>query len=326
MRVRCCRPGGGSSTDPVDENQIEEANQRALDEWVGPRVDVKPIYDCKTLHDSGGIAFELYKEATKVVAFTAHLLDEVTAAQGGFTRNQAICAGFMVKISKFMLAVVQLSTGDDRGEVVLALNRILLESAVNLEFLVRSPDGKYFDQFVDFSLGPERELYEQIQANIGARDGEVLPIEKRLLNSINHTCATSGVKIEAVQRKHRDWGENVRERLKALGKESLYGVYRTSSHAVHGSWPDLLTGHLKYDERTKLFEPEPKWTRVGSRLLSPIALLILDAVDPYLEKFFPRSAERDLLQERIKDLHSRLIEADEADEKLKVALRERGLA
>lgn len=326
MKRRCCKPGDGSSADAVDENQIEEVSQRALDEWVGPRVEVEPIYSCKTLHESGGIAFELYKEAARVVAFTAHLLDEATAAQGGFTRNQAICAGLLVKISKFMLAVVQLSTGDDRGEVVQALNRIILESAVNLEFLVRAPDGKYFDQFVDFSLGPERELYDQIQANVAARDGEVLPIEKRLLNSINHTCAASGVEIETVQRKRRDWGENVRERLKALGKESLYSTYRTCSHAVHGSWPDLLTGHLKYKERTKLFEPEPKWTRVGSRLLSPIALLVLEAVEPYLEKFFPASTERGLLQERMRDLYSRLREVDEADEKLKVALREKGLA
>src|SRR5271157_5043022 len=147
-------------------------DQRIFDEWVGPAVDVKPIYNCKTLHESGGIAFELYKEAWRVVVFTAHLLDSTTAAQGGFARNQAICAGLMVKISKFMLAVIQLSTGDDRGEVVLALNRIIFEAAINLEFLVRSRDGKYFDQFVNLSLGPEREMYDQIRSNIEARGGE----------------------------------------------------------------------------------------------------------------------------------------------------------
>jgi hypothetical protein len=311
----------------ADENEMQEVNSVDFDEWIGPRVDVKPIYECKTLHESGGIAFDLYKEAARVVAFAAHLLDEATAAKGGFTRNQAICAGLMVKISKFMLAVIQLSTGDDRGEIVQALNRIIFESAVSLEFLVLSQDGKYFDQFVDFSLGPERELYDQIQANIQARAGEVWPIEERLLGSIGYMCSASGVKIEEVQKKHRDWGENVRERLKALGKESLYAtIYRMPSHAVHGTWPDLLTGHLKYDKQTKLFEPEPKWTRVGSRLLSPIALLVLEAVDPYLEKFFESSSERKILQERIRDLHSRLREADEADEKLKIALREKGLA
>jgi hypothetical protein len=299
---------------PVDEKMFEE--------WIGPRVDVEPIYSCETLHESGGIAFELYKEACRVVAFAAHLLDDETAAQGGFTRNQAICAGLMVKISKFMVAVTQLSTGDDRGEVVLALNRIILESAISLEFLVRSADDKYFDQFVDFSLGPERETYDQIQDNIAARNGEVWPIEKRLLNSIKYICAASGMNIEEVERKHRDWGQNVRERLRALGKEALYATaYRMPSHAVHGTWPDLLTGHLAYDEKAKVFRPETKWTRVGSRLLSPIAVIVLEAVDPYLERFFPAATERDLLRARIADLHDRLLEADRADEQLKVSLR-----
>jgi Family of unknown function (DUF5677) len=297
-------------------------DQEVFNEWVGPAVDVKPVHNCKTLHESGGIAFELYKEACRVVVFAAHLTDDTAAAHGGFARNQAICAGLMVKISKFMVTVIQLSTGDDRGEVVLALNRIIFESAVSLEFLVRSKDGKYFDQFVDFSLGPERELHDQIEANIIARNGEVLDIEKRLLNSISRLCDASGMRIEEVQRNHRDWGENVRERLKALGKESLYAtVYRMPSHAVHGSWPDLLLGHLAYDEKNKVFQPETKWTRVGSRLLAPIACLVLEAVDPYLERFFPASSQRHMLQERIEDLRGRLIEADEADEKLKTALR-----
>src|SRR5260370_37784000 len=101
-----------------------------------------------------------------------------------------MCAGLMVKISKFMVAVIQLSTSDARGEIVLALNRIIFESAISLEFLVRSTDDKYFDQFVDFSLVPEGELYDQIQANIGARNGEIFPIRNRLLASISNTCAS----------------------------------------------------------------------------------------------------------------------------------------
>jgi hypothetical protein len=223
-----------------------------------------------------------------------------------------------------MFAVIQLSTGDDRGEIVLALNRIIFEAAINLEFLARSGDDKYFDQFVDFSLGPEREMYDQIHANISARHGEVLPIEKRLLGSIDYICSASGIKIDQVDRKHRDWGENVRSRLKGLGKESLYAIYRTGSHAVHGTWPDLFTGHLTYDENAKAFQPDTKWTRVGTRMLAPIAILVLEAIDPYLERFFPAAKEKDVLRERIADLYARLVEADDADEKLKVSLREKG--
>jgi len=302
-------------------------DQQILDEWLGPRIDVAPVHTCKTLHESGGIAFELYKEACRVVVLAAHLMDDTAAAQGGFARNQAICAGLLVKLSKFMLAVIQLSTGDDRGEIVQALNRVIFESAISLEFLACSQDNKYCDQFVQFSLGPEGELYDQIQANIQARGGEVLPIEERLLNSIGETCAASAIKIEDVERKHRDWGKNVRERLKALGKESLYAtVYRAPSHAVHGTWPDLLTQHLTYDETKKVFQPETEWTRVGSRLLAPIALLVMDGVDAYVNRFLPAAAEGNLLPARTADLRYRLVELDEADEQLKVVLRRQGLA
>jgi hypothetical protein len=88
----------------------------------------------------------------------------------------------------------------------------------------------------------------------------------------------------------------------------------------------LFTGHLTYDENAKVFRPETKWTRVGSRMLAPIAMLVLEAIDPYLERFFPAVREKDVLRERIADLHVRLAEADDADEKLKVLLREKGEA
>src|SRR6266705_2670367 len=162
------------------------------------------------------VAFELYKEALSVVNFAAHLLDEPAAVKGGWPRNQAICAGLMIRIAKFMLVVTQLSTKRDRAEVVTALNRSIMESAINLEFLVSTNDEKYFDQFVRFSLGPERELYDIIQANVAARGGEVWSIEQRMLESINHVCQESGVKIEEVNRKYGDWSGGLRERLKAL--------------------------------------------------------------------------------------------------------------
>jgi hypothetical protein len=303
---------------PVDEKEIEEL--------LGPRVDVKPIYKCQTLFESGGISFELYKEAARLIAFVADVLNEEAAAKKGFARNQAICVGLLVKIAKYMLAVTQLSTNDARGDVVLALNRIIFESAVSLEFLSCSTDDKYFDQFVDFSLGPEREVYDEIQANIAARKGKILPIERRLMRSIHGICAVSGVKIEDVQKKHRDWGMNVRERLKALGKEPLYSTtYRMPSHAVHGTWPDLLTNHLSYKHNSTgvVFQPETKWTRVGSRLLAPMAVLILEAVSSYVGRFLPDGRNREMLHERIADLYKRLLEADAADEALKVRLGKR---
>jgi hypothetical protein len=118
-----------------------------------------------------GLAFELYKEAVSVVNLASHLLDDDAATNGGWARNQAICAGLLVRISKFMLVVAQLSAGGNRAEVVTALNRSILETAVNLEFLVTSNDDAHFDNFVTLGLGPERERFDTIQANIAARGG-----------------------------------------------------------------------------------------------------------------------------------------------------------
>ena len=72
-----------------------------------------------------------------------------------------------------------------------------------------------------------------------------MPVEQSILDSIDEVCSASGVKIEDVDRKHINWGGDLRQRLKALGKEEHYvGTQRIPSHSVHGSWVDLYIHHL----------------------------------------------------------------------------------
>lgn len=296
---------------------LTEGTAEALEKMLSPRVEIGRIADEKDPEKINAVVFELYKEALSVVNLAAHLLDEAASVKGGWPRNQAICAGLMIRISKFMLVVTQLSAKGNRAEVVAALNRSIMESAINLEFLVRKNDDKFFDQLVKFSLGPERELFDIIQANIAARGGEVQPIEKRMLISINRVCRASGVKIEDVDRKYGDWGGGLRERLKALNKEEQYvGMQRLPSHAVHGTWVDLYQNHLDYDSKTDVFRPHPMFSWVDARILGPIAMFVLEATKPYLERFFSRMPESKLLLERIDDLWNRLREADAVHERL----------
>lgn len=52
----------------------------------------------------------------------------------------------------------------------------------------------------------------------------------------------------------------VRERMKAIDEEYLYlVVQRIPSHAVHGSWVDLLLHHL--DEHGGGFAPDSQWSQ-----------------------------------------------------------------
>jgi hypothetical protein len=206
-----------------------------------------------------------------------------------------------------MVVVTQLSAGGNRAEVVSALNRSILETAVNLEFLVTTEDDAYFDRFVTHGLGPERELYDTIQANIVERRGEIKPIENRMLASIHDVCRMSGVKIEDIDRKAGDWAGGVRARLKAIGREELYAaMIRIPSHAVHGNWVDLYKNHLNVDEKSGLFSPKSEFSFVDERQLGPVALLVLSATVPYLSRYFSEIPETSLLMVRIDDLWNRL--------------------
>lgn len=196
------------------------------------------LQHCRAQGRFEALAFELYKETAILLNVASNAS---TAESGVLTRNQAICAGLLMRIVKFRTVVLQLSTSDNRGEIAIVLNRSIQESAVNLRFLLLKDEDRFFDQFVEFRLGPERELYDSVQSNIAARGGQRLPIEERMLASIDRACKASGKEIAKVDPKPRDWGGNVRNRLLALGQENLYVPFRLVSHAVHGTWVDLLS-------------------------------------------------------------------------------------
>jgi hypothetical protein len=292
---------------------MSEVTPEVIEEMLLPRVEIDGIASEKNIEKVNEIAFELYKEAASVVNFVAHLAPE----EGGWPRNQAICGGLMIRIFKLMLVVTQLSAKRDRGEVVYLLNRSIMESAVNLEFLVRKNDDKIFDQFVSYSLGPERELYDLIQEKIKERGGKVEPIERSMLASIDRTCRASRVRIEDVKRKYGEWGGGIRERLKALDKEERYvAVQRVPSHAVHGTWVDVYQNHLEHDAETDQFRANNGFVAVDARFLGPVGVIALEATRPYVERFFSQIPESETLVEGIDDLTRRIRETDAVHERL----------
>ena len=260
------------------------------------------------------LAFELYKEVGRLLSVSAFSYVADKPSEIILKRDQAICIGLLIRITKFMTAVVQLVAGDtERFEVVMALNRSILESALNLQFLLLKNEGRFYDQFVKFSLAPERELYDQIVREIRDRGGVELPIETRMLASIQRTCKESGVNIDEINPKFRDWGGGVKNRLKALNQEDAYvSLQRIPSHAVHGTWVDLLLNHLEAKEGG--FSPKPTWTHVDARLLAPVSVYVLEAAREYIKMFVGELPEVMPLYARMNDLKERIFKVNEAHE------------
>jgi hypothetical protein len=304
----------------------EPSTEEKMRELLGPPVDVSDavLQECVAKGDFSELAFEIYKETGALVAVCGHLFESEDPEKGKFARNQAICAGLLIRIAKFMIAVAQLASSARREDVVMALNRSIVESAINLRFLLHKNEERFFDQFARFSLGPERELYDIIQANIKQRGGDVWPIEQRMLSSIDRVCRLTGVKIEDVDRKYGDWAGGLRERAKAVGDEALYSTQRIASHAVHGTWADLVLHHL--EEKDGGYVPDPSWSDVDARLMLPVCLVCSEAAQEYGAHFFGKHNEGKQILERTGNLQQRIRTVDAADEAWRTKKKDKGKA
>ena len=282
-----------------------------IERLIGPPVEVtKETLDaCKANEQFGPLVYELYREAARIVCLGSAAYFGCSGSLQKFDRNQAISSALLVRISKYMLSAYKLSTDIEHGETVEALNRCIIESTVNLRYLLLRDDEDIYDRFVKNSFVAKRELYDMIQENIEARDGEQLAIEQNMLKSILQKCESSGVTIEEVGLRAGGWGGSFRDRLSALGlDERAYTVFQgIPSHAVHGTWMDLLNNHLI--RREDGFEPDLDHLRTDGELLSPIGIFVVEAAREYLNKYFDL-ADAEPLRQRLDSVQERLLKVE----------------
>src|SRR5512135_3266649 len=100
----------------------EKNTEETIQELLGSPVEVTNavLHDCEKKGDFSELAFDLYKETGVVVALCGHLYESEDPEKGKLSRNQAICAGLLIRIAKFLLAITQLASSARRGEVVMA--------------------------------------------------------------------------------------------------------------------------------------------------------------------------------------------------------------
>jgi hypothetical protein len=214
-----------------------------------------------------------------------------------------------------MIAIAQLTFEEDRREVVTALSRCILESATNLRYLILKNDDALYGAFIRSGLGPQREAFDKITENIRARGGKTEPIEARMLEMTARMCAASGLRIEDVP-PNAGWGGGMRQNIGELGLPAYAysALQRYPSHAVHGTWVDLLTQHLEAPgDGEEGFRIKMAFSASDERDFGPVALYALDAARAYIEHYFKDVAQP--LLGRIDDLQTRIRRVMEADEK-----------
>ena len=280
---------------------------------VGPPVEVTEeiLEACRADEQFGALVYDLYKEASGLVCVTSAASFGANGDAADFDRNQAICAGLLVRMTKYMVSAVKLSADIEHGETVQALNRCIIESAVNLRYLLLKDDDEVYDRFVKNGLIAEREFYDMIQENITARGGEQLAVEQGMLNSIKDTCELSGLAVEEIDPKAGSWDGSFRDRLTSLGYDwPAYTILeRIPSHAIHGDWVDLVKNHLL--PKGDRFEPNYDRLNTDGELLSPIAIFVVEAARAYLGKYFD-IPDAEPIHQRLDSVQERLVWVESA--------------
>jgi hypothetical protein len=237
---------------------------------------------------------ELYKEVGVLTVLAA---EYVPGRHHSFTRNEAILCAMLMRIGKLCASMLS-ETVQKHGEQQLALTRQILETLVNLIYLLEGDEAR-FDKYVQDSLVAEREFLAIIQENVKKRGESELAIEERMRRSIESSANRAGIDLSSLPgRKQIGW-PSVEQRLAAVGWAGMYGAFRMGSNAIHGTWTDLDKHHL-LEKPNGGFEPRTSHAFPQPQPLTATGLLILDVVHSYVKKVSADEAER--YRERIQDL------------------------
>jgi hypothetical protein len=269
-------------------------------------IKIPESLDKLSYNDFMHLSVELSKETGQLIGAAASIVPK----GGVWERDAAIIVGHFVRLFKLISAQID-QTCKGRQEIAWIFSRPIFETIVNAKYLFKNPDA--FDNYVIYSLQNDKELKDDIDKKITEREGEVLPIETRMLQSIENCMGKSGVDWKSIPDKRlQSWGErNIYARTKAVGLEEMYLAFMGgSSQAVHGNWLDLLVYHLVPEDDG--FKPNMSWTSPSPQLLISTSFLGSQLINEFLE--YIGIEKTHLLYKRSKSLYERTIKVNDAYE------------
>lgn len=261
--------------------------------------------------DFNGLAVELLIEVGSFICVAGNLLPAKTRR---WDRNQAVLGGHLVRLYKLISALLD-QICQHRREITFIIARLTFECIVNILFLIKFDDEATYDSYIRYSLRQEKRLYDRIRKEIGERRGETLPVEERMLGSIDKAVKASGLNIEDLSpSRPRDWADkNLYERANTVGLGGTYiGTFGGPSSSVHGNWMDLLEFQLETDHDEGNFSPDFEWHNPRPQIGQTVAFLAVEAVREYFAHVGEGPVE--FMEERFTELSNRIRQAMRAHE------------
>jgi hypothetical protein len=223
----------------------------------------------------------------------------------------------LVRLAKLLRWLLE-EVGKERPELFFIALRATGESVVNFRYLVQNLSPELIESYIQQSLQTDLKLEQTIEKNIAERGGEVWPIERRMLRSIQRDVERSGISRDRVPEKRirHFGGKSLRDKADAVGLGDLYpAVFGGPSRMVHGGWKDLTMHHLEWVGNDR-FQPRHETWRPSIQPLHAVGIIVTEALEEFFDEFDSPEVER--LTGRATDLNKRLAMANELHEEFLV--------
>ena len=250
------------------------------------------------------LGIEIFKEIGITTSILSHgVKQDQNLHPRKWNRNEGILGGLMVRLSKIQKAMLE-HTCKKEMEIVSILLRTVLETLINLKYLIGKNSPKLFDEYVEHSLREGKRLLLKVNQFIEER-GHEIPLDKRVKKGIEWSFKFSGMTPNQVNEKDKQtWGESIFKKAKAVGWGDYYTMLMgIPSHSVHGNWQDLLHFHITMENGE--FFPQGKFTLPRPTFLLTVCGLFADINKIYLNYLIPPCLDRDKFSKIIEDSFKR---------------------
>jgi hypothetical protein len=229
-------------------------------------------------------------------------------------RDHAAICGNMVRLYKLLHSVLD-QTCQRRQETSFILSRLVFETLVNIRYMISNFSSELIDSYVAYSFRHERKLRDVILENVSVREGRMLPIEDRMLKSINRSASAAGMVWDDLNPLQRGpWGgKNLFDKAEAVGLDKVYlAAFGGPSHSVHGNWHEVYGNHLHWDEKNG-FTPNLDWHHPRPQVLFAICTLVIETLNIYFD-FMCGEQAKETFEKPLQDLYARVFQVNDAHE------------
>ncbi len=263
-----------------------------------PKFEHELLQDCEKDGDFRPILFEYYKYFGLLANAAARVSQKSTSLYKHPEMQFSTVKGLLNRIARLMLSNVKLSFEGNYGETTLIIDRCINESALKIMWLTGSFGTEALHRYLADGLKAELELKSEIELRIAARSGIILPIDERMLRGIANTVSAAG--LNEIEIKNAKKSPPLPAIMKSLGKDDLqYTVtVRIGSHAVHGTWPSLLSHYLTKQEDGE-FIPRDANCETNFVQFAVVTIGVAEAISQWAEWAFAGDAEKQSFTSRI---------------------------